>query len=239
MENKSGTGYDKVYGVGITYPGATESPCYDLWLNILRRVFTIRENGKDSTYDEKNVRIRKSWLTFINFEFWYFNQKITPILGYDNTKMSCEKDMICGEKDIWYGYDTCWMLPERMNILFQTHTRNESGLPRGVIKQADSYAAKLDMGDLGGVVVKDGFSTPEEAEVAYATLLHQYMALLGGVYKNELEPYAYELSQLWWPEGFEDGTRGKPRDPKKYTTKSALPKLAPEGWQRPAGVVKK
>lgn len=164
---------------------------YDEWKGMLRRCYNEKERLKSPTYEYSYVC--DEWLNFQNFAEWWNNN----IYECKNEKMQLDKDIFVKDNEV-YSPETCFIVPQRINQLFNKSKRNKkSGLPLGVVDNPNGsnngYCATCR-------VYKDGksknvylgiYDTPEKAFDAYKTFKENYIKQVADEYYN------YIPRELW------------------------------------------
>ena len=147
---------------------------YETWTGMLDRCFNDKLKEKYPTYH--NVTCCEEWLLYENFYEWIHSQS-----NYDKwlvgKKWEMDKDIICnGNKT--YSPDSCFLVPNYVNVLFTKSSAARGKLPIGVCysgKNKDRYTSKVSIRINDGKKRESGrirkslgyFNTPEEAFLAY------------------------------------------------------------------------
>lgn len=172
--------YDKwVYGVGAIGDGRFKvkvetdgdyTPEYTAWVNMLKRCYCEKEKALNSTYISR-CSVCEEWLNFQNFAKWYEEHKYSV-----NERLQVDKD-IQNPKNAIYSPKTCFLTPQRINLLFVNKTNNR-GLPNGIQKYNKGYLAMYNHIKLGM------YNTLEEAYKIYSNAKKDEVVKLANEYKN-------------------------------------------------------
>lgn len=138
---------------------------YQIWRDMLKRCFDKKEKKKCPTY--KDVVCCNEWLLFENFYEWLHSQ--SNFEKWLNGKYwSIDKDILVKKNKI-YSPNTCCLIPQNINKLFEKRDKFRGDLPIGVRKIGDRYEAQC-MNQLLDKHKHIGyFDTPEQAFIAYKT----------------------------------------------------------------------
>lgn len=157
-----------------------------LWDSMLRRC-----EFEDSYSD---VIIGGCFTVFEDFFKWCKTQK-----GFGEPYFEIDKDiLIKGNRT--YSEDTCVFVPKRLNMLLIRCKRTspkKNGLPIGVYLNSavKKYVAQLNVD--GELVVLGYFDTPDEAFSAYKKAKEDNIKRMAGLYKDQIEPRAYDALMSW------------------------------------------
>lgn len=159
---------------------------YNVWKGMLQRCFDIKTKIKHPAY--KDVTCCKEWLLFENFYEWLHSQENFEV--WKNTDgFSLDKDILIKGNKI-YGPDTCCLVPQYINLLFEGtsnfSTKEARQLPLGIYywEERNKYIARYNKKSLGY------YKSSEEAF---------------GVYKKHKEAHIKQVAQ----EEYEKGTISK------------------------------
>lgn len=138
--------YPSVFDVGFI---GTKYPCYkkingkstqlkeyNTWTGVLERCYDAKYKIKHPTY--KDVTCCEEWLNYENFYEWLHSQD-----NFDkwlNGKLwAIDKDILVKGNKV-YSPDTCCLVPQVVNTLFVTNSKNKkSNLPIGVRKHINKF----------------------------------------------------------------------------------------------------
>lgn len=126
--------------VGDKYPARIKhenTKEYKVWHNMLRRCFNEKEKEKRPTY--QNVSICKEWLLFENFYEWLHSQSNFN-KWYDGFRWSIDKDILIKGNKV-YSPETCCLVPNNINTLFERKESQRGKYPIGVSKTKNGYSA--------------------------------------------------------------------------------------------------
>lgn len=161
--------YPQVYNIGITgnkYPARTngkDTKEYKTWTDVLKRCFDKKEKQRYPTY--KKVTCCDEWLLFEKFYEWLHKQP-----NFDRWliggRWAIDKDILIKGNKI-YSPDTCCLVPENVNALFNKHDAKRGKYPIGVNKVQNGFQARcmnplLNKRECIGI-----YPTPEKAFYAY------------------------------------------------------------------------
>lgn len=195
--------YLSVYGIGflgqgeyVAYKNGKNTKEYDVWHNMLARIYNKNLRGKRPTYKDKKVC--NEWHNFQNFARWY---KENYYEMDDNIKVQIDKDILIKNNKI-YSPETCVFVPSNINSLFTKKDKNRGDLPIGVThrKNSEKYRA-LCMNQFTDKQVSLGeFDTPTEAFNSYKKYKEQHIKDIADYYKTQIPTklykalYKYEVS---------------------------------------------
>ena len=122
------------YPARIKYKNTKE---YKVWHNMLRRCFNKKEKERRPTY--QNVSVCKEWLLFENFYEWLHSQENFE-KWYSGFRWSIDKDILVKGNKI-YSPETCCLVPNEINTLFERKENQRGKYPIGVSKTKNGYSA--------------------------------------------------------------------------------------------------
>ena len=156
--------YDKsVFGVGYYGEGKYVSKVngkhtlsYKKWRAMIVRCYSEKYIAEHPTY--KDCIVCDEWHNYQNFAKWFENN----YYEIPGEIMDLDKDIMIIENKI-YSPDTCVIIPQSLNKIYN-HTKNKkSGLPVGVKKcRGSRYAACCSQGR-GNEIFCGNYDTPEDA----------------------------------------------------------------------------
>lgn len=193
MKNLKGKGMTShgFYNSGGKYKtrnGREKTPHCRLWENIRIRcqILPVREPLRFGNY--KDVSVCEEWKDFQVFADWFEQVSNGP---YYHEGWHLEKDLLSGDKKI-YSPETCVFLPRLINQRLVVRTKN-NGLPIGVVKQGNKLQVKFVCSHEEFNMVKFfDLSDVELAGNAYIEQKSKYLKYLANIYKNQLDPRAYD-----------------------------------------------
>lgn len=145
-----------------------QCPFYTKWFNMLTRCYNKKELERHPTYEQKFVS--NEWLTFSNFKKWMETQ--------DWEGKQLDKDILF-PGNLEYSKDKCVFITQEVNkfLLEKTKIRD---LPIGVTfhKKKKRYEASISCGENGKTKFLGGFSTPEQAHLAWATSKLEFASVI-------------------------------------------------------------
>ena len=134
-----------VVSVGIntgTYPIRDENGKinkeYSTWNNMLKRCFSEKEKERHKTY--KDVHCCSEWLVYDNFYEWAISQSNYNLWKCGGNKWHLDKDII--SKGSVYSGETCCLVPDAVNTLFNKQKRHRGDLPIGVERNGSGFMAR-------------------------------------------------------------------------------------------------
>lgn len=156
--------YDKtVFGVGYYGNGKYVSKvdgkhtlAYKKWRAMIVRCYSEKYIFEHPTY--KDCTVCNEWHNFQNFAEWFENN----YYEIPGEIMDLDKDILVEGNKV-YSPDTCVIIPQFLNKIFN-HTKNKkSGLPLGVKKNSvNRYTAYCSQGR-GNEIFCGTYNTPEDA----------------------------------------------------------------------------
>ena len=181
-------------GVGVVGKPLTKdissSKAYKNWCRILIRCYSEAQRYKHLSYE--GCTVSDYFLTFTNFEDWYYKQK-----NWDNPYFVLDKDLLCGKGSKNYSEDTCVFIPQEINSLLTT-TKASRGLhPIGVSYSKNSKRYESRICRNNKEVFIGSFETPQEAFYTYKHLRESYLKEKALQWKDLIDPRAYEALMAW------------------------------------------
>lgn len=184
-----------LYGVGFLGEGKYKSkkgnkftPEYIAWRGMLERVYCGKRQKNYPTYI--GCTVCEEWHNFQVFAEWYCNHESYG-LGYD-----LDKDILVkGNKH--YSPETCCLVPQEINCIFNTCGSLKRDLPLGVgyKKEKNMYYASIRN---EGVLKHLGyFTTKEEAHEVYRE--HKQIAVKNVAlsYEGLIEAKVFDMLMFW------------------------------------------
>lgn len=135
--------FPEVYGVGMIgnkYPSVINKKQlkeYRAWCSMLCRCFNEKVKNRHKTY--KDVTCCEDWLLYENFYEWLHSQ--------DNFEQWLNNNMWAIDKDILvkgnklYSPETCCLVPQNVNKLFEKRSLARGNLPIGVRRNGNGFSA--------------------------------------------------------------------------------------------------
>ena len=136
--------YPQVYNVGITgdkYPArinGKDTKEYKAWTDMLKRCFDEKEKQRYPTY--RDATCCDEWLFFENFHEWLHKQENFEE-WYNGDLWALDKDILFKGNKI-YSPETCCLVPENVNALFNKHDAKRGEYPIGVTKSQYGFWAR-------------------------------------------------------------------------------------------------
>lgn len=184
--------YDKsVLGVGCIGDGPYKSKIqgkrthiYTVWVDMLRRCYDGKWRNFHKAYFNKCV-VCQEWLNFQLFAEWY-SENCYEVQG----RLHLDKDILNPGNNI-YSSDQCLLVPQRINMIFQTPSRvNDPDLPTGVYRVGKSgatkYACRYNTTELGV------FETVDAAHKAYIEAKENHIRDVAKEYRSVIPTKVYD-----------------------------------------------
>lgn len=131
---------------------------YEVWHGMITRADDAKWKETHPTY--KDCTVCDEWRDFQVFAKWY-TDNIYDFPG----KLDLDKDLLI-EGNKHYSPETCLIIPHVVNqFIADVGVKKESGLPKGVDKQGNRYAAYIGGGRR--LLYLGAFDTAREASKAY------------------------------------------------------------------------
>lgn len=160
---------------------------YSAWEGMLSRVI----NRQNST-SYIGVQVYQPWCNFQIFANW-----VTKQIGYNVDGFNLDKDLLNYNSTLkMYHPDNCVLIPRLLNSAITDKKRfNSSGLT-GVSQTKDgTYSVDITM--YGKKVHLGTFNSLEIAFKYYKERKESYIRELGVLYKDQIDPRAFEATQNW------------------------------------------
>lgn len=179
-----------VYGVGDIGIGKFKSRqsrtkmsrSYTLWVEMLRRCYSLKEQEKNKTYSECSVSL--DWHNYQTFAEWFENQ-------IDGENFQLDKDLLLKGNKI-YSQENCCLIPPEINSFLNKRKRCRGNLPVGVSwdKRSGKY---LSQGNFKGFSKKfiGKYDTKEEAFVKYKERKESHAKFLAEKFKEKVGIHVY------------------------------------------------
>jgi len=191
--------YDKsVHGIGYFGEGIYKAKIndkmtkqYEKWTDMIRRCYSEKWHKKSPTY--KGCSVCDEWLNFQNFGLWFDNN----YYHVDTERMEIDKDILIKGNKV-YSPDTCIIVPQDINLLFNKHQIKRGKYPIGVNldSRRKKYVSKYSNGN-GYSCYLGYFNTPEEAFYKYKEFKESYIKGVADYYKDKIPEQLY-LSMMSW-----------------------------------------
>lgn len=165
-------------GIYLTRKNKKQTHEYSSWNHIVERCYCKKHNERNPTYI--GCTMDETWHNFQVFSEWW-NQNIYYV---NNERMHVDKDiLIKGNKR--YCPETCLIVPQRINMLFQGK-RYGRELPTGVYINKNGYVALYNRKKLGN------FNSVEEAEHAHELAKRKSVHEVAEEYKKYIPKKVYD-----------------------------------------------
>lgn len=166
-----------VFGVGVNdLRGCSRDKSYIHWHSMIGRCYNPKVHISHPRY--KECKICSEWHIYSNFKRWFDDNYV------DNWAL--DKDILVRGNKI-YSPENCCFVPVEINNMFKDGYKQY--LPRCVRKENGKYAFRCITPS--GRTTKRGFSTPEDAYVAYRRMKKDYIKYLANKYKGQLNAVVY------------------------------------------------
>ena len=178
-----------VYGVGIndrSCPAKIEGKNtkeYALWHSMLERCYSKPYLEKRPTYI--GCSVSDNFKHYHLFHVWCQTQ-----VGFGKEGYQLDKDLLIKGNKL-YSEDTCVFIPKELNVLLTKSAASRGLLPIGVTKHGKGFKTRCSVS--GKEKYLGLFDTPELAFAAYKTFKEAYIKEQAEVYKDSIEPRAYQV----------------------------------------------
>ena len=178
--------YGKGY-MGVGKYSFKDKRVYDLWANLLKRVYCDKSRHKFPTYTEASVC--DEWLNFQNFAAWCYSQKFFNAKDDKGRWYQLDKDLLSEGVKI-YSPNTCCFIPKDINLMLTLNDVNRGEFPVGVtrIKSTGRFEATLSSNKKSYLGV---FDTAEEAFLVYKTAKESYVKDVAEFWNGSIDHKAY------------------------------------------------
>lgn len=178
--------YDKsVYGIGylgvgkyLTKENGRSTQAYSAWHDMIGRCYDGTRSDKYDAYYEI-CTVCQEWLCFNTFAEWFENNKYEC-----EGRLHLDKDILYSGNKV-YSPQTCLLVPQRINMIF-TNKGNRRGLPNGITKVEEGYAARYNLVELGI------YDSIEEAYGIYAVAKEEHIKQVADEYKEIIPNNVYD-----------------------------------------------
>lgn len=177
-----------LYGVGlndwegsVTIGYAKKIPEYQMWKDLLKRVYSEKYHAKSNTYI--GVTIDPRW-----HSLKAFIDDVSKLKNYENALhngYALDKDIVLnGNRH--YSKETCCFVPPEVNIQFTTMNKT-NGLPKGVYRTTKGNCFACDCKVDGKTVYLGSYKTQEEAFIVRKVVKQKEMKKLADKYRGVLD----------------------------------------------------
>lgn len=162
----------------------TQTRVFQIWHGVIKRTCDAKTKSRHKGYE--NASICAEWLCFSAFKAWVESSESGYREGYE-----LDKDILGDEKDL-YSPQTCCFVHPRINKLLIHRRGRENGLPLGVSRCGDKFAAFCSHGDK--IINLGSYPTPDEAFAAYKADKEAYIKHVAQEYydKGEMHKRVYD-----------------------------------------------
>ncbi len=155
---------------------------YNLWSSMLNRCYSKPFLENRPTYI--GCSVSDNFKHYHLFHAWCQTQ-----IGFEKEGYHLDKDLLVkGNKQ--YSEDTCVFIPKSLNLLITKRTLDRGLLPIGVSKNGKGFRAQCSI--YGKDKSLGTFDTPELSFQAYKTFKEAYIKEQAELYKDSIEPRAYQ-----------------------------------------------
>lgn len=178
------------YGKGYLGEGKysfKDKRVYDMWCNMLRRVYCELTRSKFPTYED--VEVYEEWLDFQNFADWCYSQNSFSLKDNKGRVYQLDKDLLVKGNKL-YSPNTCCFIPKDVNVLLTNNRVNRGEYPLGVSYRGDTgrFQASVSSNKKSYLGV---FDTKEEAFQAYKSAKEFHIKEVAEKWKTGLDEKAY------------------------------------------------
>lgn len=176
--------HPSIYGKGILGEGfkqsESQSYCFQLWKNMLKRCYSEVSFKKSPRYEQ--CLTSETFNHYQQFKTWCNSQ-----LGFGNMGWELDKDILVKGNKI-YSEDTCCFVPKEINLLLVKHDKGRGDYLLGVDyhKNRKQFRARCSDKHLGW------FNTEIEAFLAYKQAKEAYIKDVANKWKDQIDPKVYD-----------------------------------------------
>ena len=176
--------HPSIYGKGILGEGfkqsESQSYCFQLWKNMLKRCYSEVSFKKSPSYEQ--CLTSETFNHYQQFKTWCNSQ-----LGFGNMGWELDKDILVRGNKV-YSEDTCCFVPKEINLLLVKHDKGRGDYLLGVDyhKNRRQFRARCSDKHLGW------FNTEIEAFNAYKEAKEAYIKDVANKWKDKIDPRVYE-----------------------------------------------
>ena len=159
---------------------------YNTWKDMLERCYDPYGLNKRPTYID--VYVCKEWHNFQNFAKWY-----------EENYYEIKEERMCLDKDILfkgnkiYSPETCLIVPERINTLFNRQRNHRGSYPIGVYFHKNRLYVQCSIYRKGQKYLGDfPLNRPFQAFTVYKNFKENYIKQVADEYKNLIPKELYE-----------------------------------------------
>lgn len=178
-----------IYGIGWNdgkYPATKrgkKTASYNIWKNMLERVYYPERRLKDLSYE--GCSVSENFRSYSFFHEWCLRQ-----IGFGNEGFQLDKDLLSlGNK--LYSEDTCVFIPQEVNKLLTTRKACRGDLPIGVQKEGKYFRSEGSFGTFHKRHL-GSFPTAIKAFLRYKQVKEAYIKFKAEQWREFIDPRAYE-----------------------------------------------
>jgi hypothetical protein len=180
-----------MYGVGVATEGRhckyvkpkKHTYLFGLWRNMLKRCYCEAVIARHPTY--AGCSIAAGWHDFQIFGDWAVSQ-----VGYGVDGFELDKDLLVRDNKM-YGPDTCVFVPHHINSATIGCNSARGEYPKGVHFDKSRGNFQAYHTEFCKRVHLGRHSTVEKAFAAYKVAKEQYIKVLAGMYKDQIDERVY------------------------------------------------
>lgn len=177
--------YGKGY-MGVGKYSFKDKRVYDLWANLLKRVYCDKSRHKFPTYTE--VSVCDEWLNFQNFAEWCYGQEFFNAKDDKGRWYHLDKDLLSDGVKV-YSPNTCCFIPKDVNVMLTLNGVNRGKFPVGVTRKSTGrFKATLSSNKKSYLGV---FDTAEDAFMVYKAAKESYVKEVAEFWKGSIDQKAY------------------------------------------------
>lgn len=182
----------RVHGVGYLGVGKYKvsvnrknTKCYEMWENMLKRCYSNNRGKRSKSYED--CFVCEEWHNFQNFAKWY-EENYYEVEGQ---KMCLDKDIKYKNNKV-YSKETCFIVPERINTLFERGRISKKNEPMGVNyhKSKGKYVARCNVGK--DRIWLGHYDTKEQAFSVYKPFKENYIKQIADEYEKLIPKELYD-----------------------------------------------
>lgn len=176
--------HPSIYGKGILGEGfkqsESQSYCFQLWKNMLKRCYSEVSFKKSPSYEQ--CLTSETFNHYQQFKTWCNSQ-----LGFGNMGWELDKDILVRGNKV-YSEDMCCFVPKEINLLLVKHDKGRGDYLLGVDyhKNRRQFRARCSDKHLGW------FNTEIEAFYVYKQAKEAYIKEVANKWRDQIDPKVYE-----------------------------------------------
>ena len=168
--------------------GKKTSLVYYTWSGMMERGYCDKLKNKYPTY--KDCTVCEEWHNFQVFAKWYTEHECFG-LGYE-----LDKDILVKGNKI-YSPETCCLVPNKINLLFNTCEKRRGLYPLGVGYNKGKKAFCASVRDNGKLIDLGTYRTPEEASEVYKIAKESLVRSMALEWEGKIEDKVFDILMFW------------------------------------------